>query len=193
MSEATVKAQAVEMRTAAQRGVFELPTGRLTQTEAALLATAALVGAMEGVLRIVVDHTSTREQFGAPLRTFQAVQALMTRVAADTLVSSAALEHALAVPLGAGPVLAAKAQSSFSAGRVAAAAHQAVGAIGYTREHPLGTLTGLLLQLRDAHGDEFETAHTLGALVVGEGELWSAIVDALDRDEVHPGEPAAAT
>ncbi|MDQ2699614.1 MAG: hypothetical protein M3Y46_12550 [Actinomycetota bacterium] len=41
--------------------------------------------------------------------------------------------------------------------------------------------------------DEFAAARALGTLVVGEGELWSAIVDALDRDEAHPGEPAAAT
>lgn len=193
MSDLSVRAQAEDLRRNARRGAFELPPGELSDVERALFASAALVGAMEEVLRIVVDHTATREQFGAPLRSFQAVQALIARVAADTLVSSAALEHALAVPPAAGPVLAAKVQASFAAGRVAAAAHQAVGAIGYTSEHELGGLTRLLLRLRDAHGEEFASARELSALVVGDGELWSSTVDVLDWDGARAAEPSAAT
>lgn len=173
-------------RDAGSRGELSAPGPHLSADEAAVIRAASLVGAMGGVLECAVAHASSREQFGAVLRTFQAVQGLLARIAAEFLLAEAALDAAVARVGTAGFTAsadAAKAQASMSAGAVSALAHQVLGAVGFTQEHELGRLTGLLAEARELDGDEFAHAHRLGTVVLdGDDTYWARLVDCLDLD-----------
>lgn len=178
---AELKREAEAARAAGHRGQLQVPVS-LTQPHQSLVAAAGLVGGMERAMECAVSHASSRHQFGAALRSFQGVQALLARIAEEFLLSEAALAHALrcldssALPAAAA---AAKAQASASAGVVAASAHQVLGATGFTAEHELAALTAMLGRARDLYGDEYAHAQTLRIAVAGSDSLWSAAVDGL--------------
>lgn len=192
MNATKIEERADAVRERATRGEFVV-ADVASPVERVVLATAALVGAMEQALDVVVAHTSAREQFGAPLRSFQGVQALLAHIAADVLLSRALLDQTLASGCAPGATRAAKVQASFAAGRVAAAAHQAAGAIGFTADHPLGALTSLMLRVRDEVEDEFAGAAELGAAVVASPDTWPALVELFAWDTARTSEPPAAT
>ena len=108
-----------------------------------VLATAAqLLGLTEAMLAMAVEHVSTREQFGVPVGSFQAVKHHL----ADTLVSlelarpmvyTAAWSTAMHREEADRDVAAAKAVASDAATAAARAALQCHGAMGYTTEHDL--------------------------------------------------------
>ncbi|PWJ27034.1 alkylation response protein AidB-like acyl-CoA dehydrogenase [Branchiibius hedensis] len=108
-----------------------------------VLGTAAeLVGVARRMLGITVAYVTDRQQFGAPIGSFQAVKhhladaALATEFAAP-LVLSAAAQVAAGAPGAQREVHAAKAAASDAARTTARQAIQCHGAMGYTTEYDL--------------------------------------------------------
>lgn len=147
------------------------------------LARAALIaGAARRVLAVTVAYTGERVQFGRPVSRFPAVADHLVRLAEQAEMAAMASR---AAALGAGPdgepadldVAAASAVASEAAGLVAAAAHQATGAMGVTREFALGMLTRRLWSWRDEWGGErawsTHLGHTLAA--GGPDALWPTL------------------
>ncbi|MHA7819554.1 MAG: acyl-CoA dehydrogenase family protein [Erythrobacter sp.] len=152
---------------------------------AALMRGASMAGAMQGALDLTLGYTQEREQFGRPLAKFQAIQHHLSDIACETAASTAAVEMANDA-LRADPhcgtttleqIAIAKIRCGEAASRVAAAAHQAHGAMGFTREYGLGRYTRRLWQWQDEFGSEREWAIRLGHAVLAETEpaLWSRI------------------
>lgn len=105
---------------------------------ACLAVSAEQVGAAARALELTVGYTRTREQFGRPIASFQAVQHRLAELHA--LVESARALSYRAAMAAAGPerpmlAAAAKAYCSDVLGKVAAEMIQLHGAIGVTWEH----------------------------------------------------------
>ena len=103
---------------------------------------AQLVGNAERLITMTADHARTREQFGRPIGSFQAVKhelanALIALEFARPLVYRAAWSVATAAPARSRDVSMAKACASDAAQLAARTALQVHGAIGYTWEHDL--------------------------------------------------------
>jgi len=152
---------------------------------AALIRASQMAGAMEAVLGLSLDYTRDREQFGRPLAKFQAIQHHLSDIACETAAAMAAVEmagDALCADAKVGPrvideIAIAKTRCGEAASRVAAAAHQAHGAMGFTREYALGRYTRRLWQWQDEFGSETEWAELLGKAVLADNEprLWPRI------------------
>ncbi|MCW2526927.1 MAG: putative acyl-CoA dehydrogenase [Pseudonocardiales bacterium] len=130
---------------------------------------AELVGLAEEVLRVAVEHTSARHQFGAPIAAFQAVrhrlaEGFVAIAGARSLVDAAFIDGS---PISA---MAAKAQAGRAHEQVSAHALQVCGAMGSSLEHPLhrfvtrGTVLDALL------GGWSEQVRRLGRLIQSTGE-----------------------
>ena len=137
------------------------------RADCALARAAQMVGAMEAVLDMTLDHAATREQFGRPLARFQAIQHKLAEMAQEAAAAGAAVEAAVEIagpetPPGADAAAIAKLRASEAAGIVAAHAHQTHGAIGIAAEHPLHLFTRRLWRWRDEFGDENDWALSLG-------------------------------
>lgn len=151
----------------------------------AVVRSAQMTGAMKAVLDITLSHTAEREQFGRPLTKFQAIQHHLSNIACEAAAAAAALELAGDAlrddPKLAGPALRdigiAKLRCGQAASVVAAAAHQAHGALGFTREYALGSYTRRLWQWQDEFGSETKWALSLGREVAAnpEGGLWGRV------------------
>lgn len=136
----------------------------------AITRAAQMAGAMQSVLDITLQHTSTREQFGRPLSKFQAIQHHLSDIASETAASAAAIDLARDAlvddPQCVGgamfDIACAKTRCAIAADIVAAAAHQAHGAIGFTQEYSLGNFTRSLWQWRDEFGSETFWSQHLG-------------------------------
>jgi alkylation response protein AidB-like acyl-CoA dehydrogenase len=149
------------------------------------LRAVQIAGACASVLASTVDYVNTREQFGRPLGRFQAIQQAVAELAGEAGAAEAAAAAAAEILAERGPgdgetrlaVAAAKVRSGEAAARVAAIAHQAHGAMGFTREFALQRLTRRLWAWRDEHGDEQEWALVLGraALARGADALWADV------------------
>ena len=148
----------------------------------ALTRAALIAGASRRVLEVTVAYTGERVQFGRPVSRFPAVADHLVRIAEQAEMAAMA---ARAAAVGAGPdgepagldVAAAAAVASEAAGLVAAAAHQATGAMGVTREFALGVLTRRLWSWRDEWGGERAWATDLGRTLAASGAdaLWPTI------------------
>ena len=155
----------------------------------AFLRAASMAGAMQAALDLTLAYTQDREQFGRPLAKFQAIQHHLSDIACETAAASAAVELASdalhADPEGSAAtceqIAIAKIRCGEAAGRVAAAAHQAHGAMGFTREYALGRYTRRLWQWQDEFGCESAWAIRLGHAVLAEPEpaLWPRISAAI--------------
>ncbi len=146
----------------------------------AALRSAQIAGAGRAVLIMAVDYARERRQFGRAIGGFQAVQQLLATMATHAAAARAAADLAIesaADGLSERPIAAAKVRAGEAAGVIAAVAHQVVGAIGFTREHPLHTLTHRLWSWRDEFGGESAWATTLGRQLAeaGGAALWSEI------------------
>ncbi len=133
----------------------------------ALLRSAQMCGAMDAILGLTLTHTSSREQFGRPLAKFQAIQHLLAEIAGEAAASSAIVEAAVETFEQNGQpdlrnIASAKARTSEAAEVVAANAHQAHGAIGYTQEYALSAHTRRLWRWREEFGNETQWALALG-------------------------------
>ncbi|MFP3913948.1 MAG: acyl-CoA dehydrogenase family protein [Actinomycetota bacterium] len=102
---------------------------------------AEMVGGAQKVLDMTVAYASEREQFGAPIGSFQAIQHHCADMGVDVLASRLMAYEAI-WRLSEGmeareEVSMAKAWVSEAYRRVCALGHQVHGAIGFTREHEL--------------------------------------------------------
>lgn len=155
---------------------------------AAYVRSASMSGAMQAVLDLTLAYTGEREQFGRPLAKFQAIQHHLSEIACETAAASAAIEMAgdalLADPFCGSATIdeiaIAKIRCCEAASRIAGAAHQAHGAMGFTREYALGRFTRRLWQWQDEFGTAQDWAQRLGhAVLTGDSpSLWPAITRA---------------
>jgi alkylation response protein AidB-like acyl-CoA dehydrogenase len=111
----------------------------------AVASLAYMVGAAERVLELTVGHARTREQFGRPIGSFQAVAHRCVDMRSDVdalrwLVYQAAWTLATDRP-AALAVGAAKAWGNEALRRVFMHAHQVHGALGFSTEHDLHLFT----------------------------------------------------
>lgn len=151
----------------------------------ALARSAQVVGAMERVVEVVLGHANERVQFGRPLARFQAVQHLVSDIAAETALARAATDAAVARAVASdwddpGMLFAvgvAKSCVGHAASVVVRNAHQVLGAIGTTLEHELQTLTRPILVRRSEFGSLHEWDETLTALASSAGydRLWPLV------------------
>lgn len=175
---------------APQETLAEMPAPKWLSADvfralAALMRAANMAGAMQAVLDLTLTYTQEREQFGRPLAKFQAIQHHLSDIACETAASIAAVELAsdalrgdpLCGPFVLGEIAIAKTRCGQAASKVAAAAHQAHGAMGFTREYALGRFTRRLWQWQDEFGSQTEWASGLGRVVFSDSEpsLWPRI------------------
>jgi alkylation response protein AidB-like acyl-CoA dehydrogenase len=114
--------------------------------EEATLATAAfLLGVMERAFAMTLSYLKTRQQFGKPIGSFQAlahraadlkIEVALTRASVEA--AAATLDTSAAAAVRQAAVSRAKARASDAAMRVARQAIQMHGGIGYTDEYDVG-------------------------------------------------------
>ncbi|WP_280418456.1 acyl-CoA dehydrogenase [Nocardia carnea] len=119
------------------------------------------VGAGRRVLDTAVEHSRTREQFGRTIGSFQAVahplvDASLELEAAEKLSILAARTAGQSHTAGAGLAAAARLSASQAAMNAAFAAHQTLGAIGYSVEGPIGHITQRIRQMTLSTGVQSE-------------------------------------
>lgn len=146
----------------------------------ALARSVQLAGAARAVLESSRRHVGEREQFGRPLARFQAVQQHLAALAAEATAMRISADAAVLAVEAADPaadvaIAAAKATTSASAHVVAALGHQLHGALGYSREHHLGSATTRLWAWRDEFGGESRWQDELAASAGG-GDTWWSLV-----------------
>ncbi|WP_421998032.1 acyl-CoA dehydrogenase family protein [Reyranella sp.] len=151
---------------------------------AALMRAMQMAGAADRVLATAVEYCKQRVQFGRPISTFQAIQQMLAELAsyAAAIIASAetatrdADEGGLADG-GRFSIAAAKTQASDFAQRMAAIAHQSMGAMGFTHEHVLHHYTRRLWVWRRDFGSETFWGEKIGAAYAKAGPeaLWPAL------------------
>lgn len=151
----------------------------------AMARAAAMAGALQSVLEITLEYTSEREQFGRPLAKFQAIQHHLSDMACETAAAAAAVELARDAIAGdpqigdktRNEIAVAKIRCGEAASKVAASAHQAHGAMGFTYEYALGRFTRRLWQWQDDFGTDAEWSIELGRSVLAnsQGGIWPAL------------------
>jgi acyl-CoA dehydrogenase len=155
---------------------------------AALTRPAQMCGALDAVLTLTIAFAGQRMQFGRPLSKFQAIQHLLSEMAAEAAAASAALDAAIATahpgaPLDLQAVAVAKFRAGLAAGIVCEHAHQIHGAIGYTQEYALARFTRRLWQWREDFGGESYWATELGrAALRDSAALWPQLTAARKID-----------
>lgn len=162
------------------------PVAGNTMEQGAFANVCLAAGALDRILEMAVDYVNTREQFGRPLGKFQAMQQSLAILAAEAAaVNSAGAGTALALEQGDASfeIAAAKLRTNQAIGIGTAIAHQAHGAIGFTRDYPLHPFTRRLHHWRSSHGNDRYWAEKLGADVVSLGAdgLWPEITCRSDR------------
>lgn len=155
---------------------------RAVEADGALLRAVQLSGALSRVLDHSLTWAGDRVQFGKPISKFQAIQHLMAQLAAETAAASAAVDMAVEACVEAPDrfaVAVAKARAGEAAGKGSAIAHQAFGAMGFTREHQLQYATRRLWSWRDEFGGEAYWQAELGRTVAAKGadRLWATLTE----------------
>jgi acyl-CoA dehydrogenase len=155
---------------------------RTMEADGALLRAVQLAGALSRVLDHSLTWAGDRVQFGKPISKFQAIQHLMAQLAAETAAASAAVDMAVEASVVAPDrfaVAVAKARAGEAAGKGSAIAHQAFGAMGFTREHQLQYATRRLWSWRDEFGGEAYWQAELGRAIAAKGadRLWAALTE----------------
>ena len=155
--------------------------------KSALVRAIQVCAALDTILDISVEHTTSRVQFGRSLSKFQAIQHMIADMASEAALARASTESALAAAI-AGDwaadnlgflVAVARSCTGHAASVVVRNAHQALGAIGTTIEHRLHEYTRAALAWRSEYGsvqhwDEMVTRSALGA---GARGLWGLVTD----------------
>jgi acyl-CoA dehydrogenase len=157
------------------------------QRKSALVRAIQLCAAMDRILALSIEHTTSRIQFGRPLSNFQTVQNLVSDIAAEAALARSATEAALTAAVisdwsGANLnflVAVARSCAGHAASVVVRNGHQVHGAMGTTREHRLHEFTRPALAWRGEFGTvaHWDDVVTDAALRVGAAGLWSLITD----------------
>jgi acyl-CoA dehydrogenase len=151
---------------------------------AALVRTMQMAGAADKVLATAVEYSKQRVQFGKPISTFQAIQHMLAELASCVAATIASAEAAARdadegglQDGGSFSIAAAKTQASDFAQRIAAIAHQSMGAMGFTHEHVLHHYTRRLWVWRRDFGSETFWGEKIGAAAAkaGPDALWPAL------------------
>ncbi|MGP4055733.1 acyl-CoA dehydrogenase family protein [Mycobacterium sp. 4D054] len=155
------------------------------QLRSALTRAIQVCAALDGALELSIEHASARVQFGRPLAKFQAVQHLISDIAAEAALARSATEAALAVAVDSdwsSPrveflVAAARSCTGHATSVVVRNAHQVLGAIGTTREHRLHEFTRAALAWRSEFGSvrHWDGLLTDMATQTGPHTLWNLI------------------
>ncbi|MHA7652384.1 acyl-CoA dehydrogenase family protein [Mycobacterium sp. ML4] len=153
--------------------------------KSALVRSIQVCAALDRILRLCIEHVTARIQFGRPISKFQAVQNLVSDVAAEAALARAATEMALTVAVTSGwsahnlqfLVAAARSCAGHATSVVVRNAHQVHGAIGTTREHRLHEFTRAALAWRSEFGSlrYWDEQVTDSALYASAGGLWGLI------------------
>jgi alkylation response protein AidB-like acyl-CoA dehydrogenase len=128
--------------------------------EEATLATAAyLLGVMERSFALTLDYLKTRQQFGRPIGSFQALQHRAADLKLQIALTRASIESAAAtldaggpLPLRQAAVSRAKARAAEASLLVTRQAIQLHGGIGYTDEYDVGLYLRKAMVLANAFG-----------------------------------------
>lgn len=129
------------------------------QDRGALAASAFLLGLGHTMIKLAVDHVTTREQFGTPIGTFQAVQHRIVNgwrqvEIAGPIVYRAAYELQNRAPDAPLHISTAKVMASDAAYGASREALQVHGAIGYTTEYELHMFMKRTWALVSTWGDQ---------------------------------------
>lgn len=156
--------------------------------EAVVMAGVELLACARRMLDMSLDYLRTRQQFGKPIGSYQALQHRAVDLLIQRELSSALLDHALAefdrgVTGAARAQLAArvKARCSEAALNIAREAVQMHGAIGVTDEHDLGLYLQRALVLSAWLGNAAQQRRRYAALTRHHGDGGSAGVEGKAR------------
>lgn len=146
----------------------------------ALARAVQTAGVLSAVLDIALQYAGEREQFGRTLSKFQAIQHSLAVQAAEVAAARRAATGAVDALDGDradAEIAAAKIRAGDAASVVGEAAHQVLGAIGYTHEHRLHHFTRRAWAWRDEYGNEFEWQRRLGSTIAGGGadRVWAFV------------------
>jgi acyl-CoA dehydrogenase len=138
---------------------------------------AQIAGALDAALALSVGYVNDRKQFGRPLAKFQAVQQSLATFACEAAAANcAAMGLAQALDrAGSGgasadfEAAAAKLRANRAVGVGTSAAHQAHGAIGFTRDYGLHPITRRLWSARSEFGSDSHWSALLGTRVAAAG------------------------
>lgn len=151
---------------------------------AALMRAMQMAGAADRVLATTVEYSKQRVQFGRSISTFQAIQHMLAELASCVAATIASAEAAARDADEGGladgghfSIAAAKTQASDFAQRIAAIAHQSMGAMGFTHEHILHHYTRRLWVWRRDFGSESFWGARIGEAYAKAGPqaLWSSL------------------
>ena len=151
---------------------------------AAAMRAMQMAGAADKILATTVEYSKQRVQFGRPISTFQAIQHMLAELASHAAAIIASAETAARdadegglADGGRFSIAAAKCQGSDFAQRVAAIAHQSMGAMGFTHEHILHHYTRRLWVWRRDFGSETFWGDKIGAAYAkaGPDALWPSL------------------
>ena len=154
----------------------------------AMMRSAQIAGAGSACLKLGLDYTSEREQFGRPLARFQAIQHHLANMSGELAtveaMSASAFESMTKIGLGTAgesktrfDIAASKCRASDAVEPITKIGHQVHGAIGFTYEYGLHFLTRRLWSWRAEFGGSGEWARYLGQIAVtstGDG-IWQVI------------------
>ncbi|GAB2810217.1 acyl-CoA dehydrogenase family protein [Streptomyces chlorus] len=146
---------------------------------------AQMTGAMEAALDLVVAYANERVQFGRPVGRFQSVQQLVVGIAAEVSLARAATDAAAQAVSVHGwddehtrfLIAVARSGVGHASSLVVRSAHQVLGAIGTTAEHPLHLLTKPVLAWRADFGSmhDWDVRLTGAAVRAGGAGLWERV------------------
>lgn len=150
-----------------------------------LVRAIQVCAALDRILALSIEHATSRTQFGRSLSKFQAVQNLVSDIAAEAALARAATEAALTVGVTSDwsadnlefLVAVARSCAGHAASVVVRNAHQVHGAIGTTREHRLHEFTRAALAWRSEFGSVqyWDDQVTDSAMYASAGGLWGLI------------------
>ncbi|HEX9032993.1 MAG TPA: acyl-CoA dehydrogenase family protein [Streptosporangiaceae bacterium] len=157
---------------------------RRTVSYGTLASAALLLGAGRGMLEATTRHAKTREQFGRPIGSFQAVKHALADVLiglefARPLLYAAAIALGASAPTAARDISAARVACADAAQGAARVALQVHGAIGYTLECDVSLWLAKVRSLSSNWGSQAEhraavlTALTSHALTGEQTGAWS--------------------
>lgn len=154
----------------------------------ALLRSAQMAGAAQGLVERTAAYCSERRQFGRPIGKFQAVQQQMAELAGHAACMQAASQQAFAAvqrhgmpESGESPawlaVAIAKCRCSELVHPVTQIAHGVHGAIGFTEEMGLQYFSLPLWRWRAEYGRDTDWAEAIGgrAIAAGPAEAWAEL------------------
>ena len=153
--------------------------------KSALVRAIQVCAALDRIVALSIEHTTSRIQFGRPLAKFQTIQNLISDIAAEAALARSATEAALTAAITSDwstdrldfLVAVARSCAGHAASVVVRNAHQVHGAIGTTREHRLHEFTRPALAWRSEFGSvaHWDAVVTDAALQAGAGGLWGVV------------------